>query len=65
MNNPTFVLKHYDVDWSTKIVRSEVTVEFDEIALSEILPVIEQFLRGCGYVFDGHLDIVNYEDQHD
>jgi hypothetical protein len=65
MNNPTLVLKHYDVDWETKSIESEVTVESSAVLLSEVLTDIELFLKGCGYVFDGHLDIVTNEDQHE
>jgi hypothetical protein len=39
--------------------------EFYEESLSETLQRIEEFLRGCGYYFEGNLDIVpvNTEDQ--
>ena len=39
------------------------TVEFTEEYLPHVLEEIELFLKGCGYVFDGVLDIVNEESQ--
>jgi len=36
-----------------------VTMESDAITLTEILTEFEQFLKGCGFVFDGELTI-NY-----
>ena len=38
-----------------------VTVTTDAVSLSEILGTMEDFLRGCGFVFDGHLEIVEEE----
>jgi hypothetical protein len=65
MNNPTFVLKHYDVDYETQKVEAEITFESNNVVLSDVLTDLESFLKGCGYVFEGHLDFVTDEDQHD
>lgn len=35
--------------------------ETNAVTLDDILPVFEDFLRGSGFVFDGHLDIVKHE----
>ncbi len=42
-----------------------VTIETHSYELDEVLECFERFLRGCGYSFDGHIDIVkdNYEIQ--
>lgn len=36
----------------------EITLSFKGEYLYEIIENFEQFLRGCGFVFDGRLDIV-------
>jgi hypothetical protein len=35
-----------------------VTLSTEALTLPEILGSLEDFLRGCGFVFDGHLEIV-------
>jgi hypothetical protein len=40
-------------------VSSKRKIEFEAESLSSILEQFEMFLRGCGYVFDGQLDIVD------
>jgi len=47
----TLVCEHDD---STK-----VTYEFNNIMLSDTLENMQNFLKGCGFVFDGLLDIVD------
>jgi hypothetical protein len=37
----------------------KVTYEFNNIMLSDTLDNMQNFLKGCGFVFDGVLDIVN------
>lgn len=41
----------------------ENTLEFngDGMTITELLPKIEQFLRGSGFCFDGELSIVDYD----
>ena len=39
------------------------TTEFNYVSLSDILPAFEDFLRGCGFVFEGHLDFVQDEEE--
>lgn len=38
---------------------SRVEYQFDAISLSDMLEHYQQFLKGCGYIFEGDLDIVN------
>ena len=45
--------------YGTKLTENgtKVTHEFSEISLEEILPEMESFLRGCGFYFEGRLNI--------
>jgi hypothetical protein len=44
----------------TSICEDVVTTkEFDSDYLYDVVERFEEFLRGCGYFFDGRLDIVN------
>jgi hypothetical protein len=38
-------------------------MEFESVDLTEIVSHFEDFLRGCGFVFEGHLDFVEDEDE--
>lgn len=38
------------------------TMEFEVDQLSDVVTYFEQFLRGCGYHFDGHLDFLTDEE---
>ena len=40
-------------------IASKRKIEFEADSLSHILEQFEMFLRGCGYVFEGQIDIVN------
>lgn len=40
-------------------ISSKRKIEFEAESLSNILEQFEMFLRGCGYVFEGHIDIVD------
>ena len=42
--------------------RSLVTHKTDAVTLDGILPVFEDFLKGLGFHFKGHLDIVDEEE---
>ena len=37
---------------------AKVAITVAEVSLEDLLPLIEQALRGCGYFFEGSLDIV-------
>lgn len=45
---------------STSEYKNKETIEVttDAIVLTDILESFEKFLRGSGFVFDGHIDIV-------
>jgi len=38
-----------------------ITVRAEMESLPQVLETIERFLRGCGYQFDGELDIIPSE----
>ncbi len=41
------------------------TIEFEADQLGDVVEYFTQFLRGCGYHIDGHLEIVNdYEENY-
>ena len=42
----------------------EHKIASDEVTLSEVLEQFEYFLKGCSYVFDGHVDIIDDEDDN-
>lgn len=50
----TFTFECLDENYKTQ--RGVVT---QKESLAELLEEFEQFLRGCGFVFEGHLDIVD------
>lgn len=39
--------------------RHNIAVTFDADGLDEIIERVGEFLRGCGYVLDGYLDVMN------
>ncbi len=41
---------------------SRIQLEFSAETLDEVLEVFECFLRGCGFVFLGHVEIAEEED---
>ena len=57
MNNFTFRSTAIDLD--TLENKSEVELSFSATTLSEVLEEFENFLLGCGYRFEGSLDIVS------
>jgi hypothetical protein len=40
----------------------EVVYTTNAVTLDEILPAFEQFLKGAGFEFNGHLDFINEEE---
>jgi hypothetical protein len=44
--------------WSSSIT-SKKTVEFSGENLNEIVSEFEMFLKGCGFNFEGQLDLVD------
>ena len=37
------------------------TLEFEAETLTEVIAYLDQFLRGCGYHYDGFIDVVTPE----
>ena len=68
MSKFTFINERFDYDEytgdETNIV-SKTTREFRAHHLDSILDEMTDFLRGAGYHFDGHLDVVSYESKID
>lgn len=54
-----FILRSFDDD-----DMGSVTLEFQAVSLSEVLPELDRFLRGAGYFYKGNLDII-YDDESD
>lgn len=40
-----------------------ITHEFNKVFLSDVVERMQDFLKGCGFVFDGTLDIVEEEQE--
>lgn len=54
-----FIIKNYP-DTFNVINDYDVTVKIDpQLNLSDVLESFERFLKACGYVFDGHVEIVS------
>ena len=47
---------------SISAVNKSITVEFNALSLNSILNEVTDFLKGCGYRFDGYLDIVENQE---
>ena len=62
MSTFKFTQEYFDYEGVPESTR---TVEFKAEVLSDILEQFELFLRGCGFVFDGTLDIVVDETDDD
>jgi hypothetical protein len=43
--------------------QANVGMEFKAVMLDEIVANFEDFLRGCGFIIEGHLDFVGDEDE--
>ncbi len=43
----------------------ELTLEKESVTYMELCEVFEDFLKGCGFLFDGHIQVVNEEDSSD
>jgi hypothetical protein len=58
MSKFTFICEDEAMPWSAGIT-SKKTVEFSGENLNEIISEFELFLKGCGFNFEGQLDLVN------
>ena len=41
---------------------TKTTIEFESETLEDVLEEFAMFLRGCGYVIDGRLDVVPHDE---
>jgi len=60
MSKYTLICSHDDLYGNPT---TKHTLEFKEDSLNDVLQNIELFLRGCGFYFNGNLDIVPYDDK--
>lgn len=60
MSKFTFVCEDEPMPWSAGVT-SKKTVEFNGESLSDIVSEFEMFLKGCGFNFEGQLDLVNID----
>jgi len=58
MSKFTFICEDEAMPWSAGVT-SKKTVEFNGESLSDIVSEFEMFLKGCGFSFEGQLDLVN------
>lgn len=56
-----FIFKTETVGFGSPVTTLEVEVD----QLEDVLHYFGDFLRGAGYSFDGHVDIVPYDEYHD
>ena len=59
MSKYTFICEHTDL--YGKVDGNKITHEVTQESLLSVVESFEQFLRGVGFYFDGHLDIVEDE----
>jgi hypothetical protein len=52
------------VDPENKFDKTNVIIELphNEQSIDDLLEAFEEFMRGCGFVFDGHLEVVDEEE---
>ena len=60
--NQTLDIRWLDSHMGQPEVLHAVTASDEVLLLNEVVDVFENFLRGCGYVINGKLDVVNYYD---
>ena len=60
MSKFTFICEDEPMPWSAGAT-SKKTVEFNGESLSDIVSEFEMFLKGCGFNFEGQLDLVNID----
>jgi hypothetical protein len=57
-----YVLQMIETDLSGNETRNNVTFTFHADSLTQVLEKYQDFLKGCGFVFQGQLDIVPDEE---
>jgi hypothetical protein len=61
MSKFTFICEDEPMPFSSGGVTSKKTVEFSGVSLTDIMQEFEMFLRGCGFSFNGVIDVVSEE----
>jgi len=61
MSKFTFICEDEPMPFSSGGITSKKTVEFNGASLADIMQEFEMFLRGCGFHFDGVVDVVPEE----
>ena len=61
MSKFTFICEEESMPFGDSF-SSKRTVEFSAETLNEVVSEFENFLRGCGFSFNGELDFINYKD---
>ena len=56
----TFIYEHEPTPYDGTVATKR-TVEFRADSLDQILPEFEHFIRGCSFIFNGNIDIVEDE----
>jgi len=60
---PNFKLEcEHRTAWDCEL-DNRVTMEFNKETLTEVIAQFQDFLRGCGYYFDGNLEIVDHSEE--
>ena len=59
-----YILKMVETDFYGKDTDNETTTSFYADDLVTVLEKTEMFLRGCGFVVDGTLDIIPQEESY-
>lgn len=49
-------------DVENRFDNTNVSIESESISLPELLEDFADFLRGCGFQIDGHLDVIEDEE---
>ncbi len=57
MSKYTFISEDDPVSFGEGIAAKR-TIEFNAVALVDVIQEFQMFLKGAGFVFDGHLDII-------
>ena len=60
MSKFTFIKQPEDDNWMEE-GDSKLTTEFNAVSLDRLLEEFELFLKGSGFVFDGHLEFVQHK----
>ena len=58
-----FIGQHYNyLSLTDRRPGTKINMEFESETLDDILEEFSMFLRGCGFVIDGRLDVVPHDE---